>query len=76
MAVFAISDLHLAYGIDKPMDIFGERWSNYMQKIKDNWQKTVGEDDFVIVPGDVSWPLILNRPWKILSLLMSFREKK
>jgi len=57
------------------MDIFGERWSNYMQKIKDNWQKTVGEDDFVIVPGDVPGPLILNRPWKILSLLMSFREK-
>jgi len=69
MAVFAISDLHLAYGIDKPMDIFGERWSNYMQKIKDNWQKTVGEDDFVIVPGDVSWATYLE-------LLMSFREKK
>jgi len=24
MAVFAISDLHLAYGIDKPMDILGK----------------------------------------------------
>ena len=26
MAVYGISDLHLSYGIDKPMDIFGDRW--------------------------------------------------
>jgi len=32
-----------------------------MQKIKDNWQKTVGEDDFVIVPGDVSWATYLEQ---------------
>ncbi|HHV30281.1 metallophosphoesterase [Acetivibrio mesophilus] len=61
MAVFAISDLHLAYGIDKPMDIFGDRWSNYMQRIKDNWERTVGVDDYVIVPGDISWATYLEQ---------------
>ena len=38
MAVYGISDLHLSYGIDKPMDIFGDRWANYMDKLKENWE--------------------------------------
>lgn len=61
MAVYAISDLHLAYGIDKPMDIFGDRWVGYMQKIKDNWENTVGINDYVIVPGDISWATYLEQ---------------
>lgn len=61
MAVFAISDLHLAYSIDKPMDIFGPRWSNYMVRIKDNWENTVNSKDHVIVPGDISWATYLDQ---------------
>ena len=37
MALYAISDLHLALNVDKPMDIFGERWLNHDEKIKENW---------------------------------------
>ena len=29
MAVYVIGDLHLPFGIDKPMDIFGEKWQGY-----------------------------------------------
>ncbi|HOQ37243.1 MAG TPA: metallophosphoesterase [Acetivibrio sp.] len=61
MAIFAISDLHLAYGIDKPMDVFGDRWTNYMQRLKDNWEATVGSDDCVIVPGDISWATYIEQ---------------
>jgi predicted phosphohydrolase len=55
MALFAISDLHLSLGTDKPMDVFGGRWENYVEKLKENWQATVGREDVVIVNGDNSW---------------------
>lgn len=61
MALYAISDLHLAISIDKPMDIFGDRWTNYMQKLKENWKQIVREDDFVIIPGDISWATYLEQ---------------
>jgi len=60
MAVYAISDLHLALSMDKPMDIFGNRWVNYMQKLKKSWQEIVTDDDYVIVPGDISWATYLS----------------
>ena len=34
MAIFALSDLHLPLGINKPMNVFGERWDNYVEKIE------------------------------------------
>jgi predicted phosphohydrolase len=55
MSVYAIADLHLALGIDKPMDVFGGRWSNYMEKLHNNWIDTVKDTDTVIIPGDVTW---------------------
>ena len=35
MAIYAISDLHLSFGDNKPMDIFGEAWENHAEKIKE-----------------------------------------
>lgn len=55
MSVFTIADLHLSLGVDKPMDIFGPKWNNHHEKIFDNWQKNVLENDTVIVGGDISW---------------------
>ncbi len=60
MQVFAISDLHLALAEDKPMDVFGSGWENYMQRIRENWQQTVGQDDLVLLPGDISWATYLD----------------
>ncbi len=34
MAIFAISDLHLSFSTNKPMDMFGSMWKNYEEKIK------------------------------------------
>lgn len=55
MAIYALADLHLSFGTDKPMDVFGEAWGNYTEKIYENWQSIVREDDTVIIPGDISW---------------------
>ena len=54
MSVYAIADLHLSFGVDKPMDVFFG-WDNYVQKIEKNWKKMVTDKDVVIIPGDVSW---------------------
>lgn len=55
MGLFAIADLHFAFSVDKPMDIFGTQWKNHSQKIIENWQKHITEADTVLLPGDLSW---------------------
>ena len=55
MAIFAISDLHLSFNCDKPMNVFGEKWDNYTERMSENWNKVVAADDIVIIPGDISW---------------------
>ena len=60
MAIYAIADLHLSFLNDKPMDIFGDNWENHAEKIKNNWIRTVNQDDTVILPGDFSWAMYLD----------------
>lgn len=60
MSIFVIADLHLSFGTNKPMDIFGENWKNHDKKIADNWRKKVTEKDLVILPGDFSWAMNLE----------------
>ncbi len=55
MRLFAIADLHLAGAVDKPMDVFGPRWANHVDRIQDNWRDQVGPGDTVLVGGDISW---------------------
>lgn len=57
MALYAISDLHLAFTTDKPMDIFGEKWFKHDEKIKENWINNISEDDTVLIAGDISWSM-------------------
>lgn len=61
MSIYAISDLHLSFGVkDKPMDIFGDRWNNYEIKLKENWNKVVKKGDTVIIAGDFCWAVYLE----------------
>jgi len=57
MKVFAISDLHLSFGTNKPMDVFGEKWENYETKIKENVKKVVSDGDLLLIAGDLSWAM-------------------
>ncbi len=61
MAIYSISDLHLGLSNDKPMDIFGPRWENYLELLQINWQNTVGPEDLVLVPGDTSWATYIDK---------------
>lgn len=60
MKVFAISDLHLSYGTNKPMDVFGEKWENYENKIKQNVNKMVSDEDILLIAGDLSWAMLMS----------------
>ena len=42
------------------MDIFGDRWQNYEERLKENWLKLVHDDDTVIIAGDISWAMYLE----------------
>ena len=35
MALYAIGDLHLSLTADKPMEVFGPAWENYVSRIED-----------------------------------------
>lgn len=61
MRLFAISDLHLSFGVDKPMDIFGPQWVGHADKIRTAWDEMVTADDWVLVGGDTSWGLTLEQ---------------
>ena len=60
MALYVLADLHLAYGADKPMDIFGGRWQGYQEKLAENLSILRSEDTLVI-PGDFCWALDLEQ---------------
>lgn len=48
MAIFAIGDLHLSLGADKPMDVF-PGWEGYLPKLERNWRTLIGPEDTVIL---------------------------
>lgn len=59
MKIFAIADTHLSFSpkVDKPMSIFGDGWENYESRLEEAWRARIGQNDVVIIPGDISWGL-------------------
>ena len=76
MAIYAIGDLHLSFLNEKPMNIFGDNWENHVEKIKENWIKTVKENDLVLLPGDFSWAMYLEEAEKEFKFLNELPGKK
>ena len=75
MSIFSISDLHLSFSADKPMDIF-RGWENHEEKIKNNWCRIVKETDTVILPGDLSWGLKIEETKADFAFLNNLPGKK
>lgn len=59
MALYAIGDLHLSFSSDKPMDVFGGGWVNYVDKLTESF-KVLREDDVCVLCGDISWAMSLD----------------
>jgi len=60
MKLFAIGDLHLPGGDEKPMNVFGAIWDDHFQRISEDWQARVSPEDLVLIPGDISWAMQLS----------------
>ena len=75
MSIYGISDLHLSFGTDKPMDIF-RGWNNHTEKLFANWNRLVNDEDTVILPGDLSWALKLEETKKDFEFLKTLKGKK
>lgn len=76
MAIYAIGDLHLSFNADKPMNVFGEKWQNYENKIKKDWMEKVKENDLVILLGDFSWATYLKQSYEDFLYLDQLPGKK
>lgn len=76
MSIYVIGDLHLSFNTNKPMDVFGNNWSNYEEKIKNNWIENVKEDDLVVLPGDFSWSMYLEETKKDFEFINDLPGKK
>ena len=59
MALYAIGDLHLSLSATKPMDVFGEAWKNYVQRLEESFSH-LHEDDVTVLCGDLSWGMSLE----------------
>lgn len=76
MAIFAISDLHLSLGGDKPMDVFGSKWNNYTDRMQKIWNSIVTDRDVVIIPGDISWATYIDDAVTDFEYINSLNGKK
>lgn len=59
MRIYAIGDLHLSSHTPKPMTIFGEAWAEHPDRTRQAWMRSVGPQDWVLIPGDISWGMRL-----------------
>ncbi len=73
--IYTIADLHLSFGTNKPMDVFSG-WSNYTERIRENWQRLVEPDDTVVIAGDISWAMKLNEINNDFEYIQSLNGKK
>lgn len=76
MALYAISDLHLALNGEKPMDVFGQQWYKHDEKIRENWIKDIKEEDTVLIAGDISWSMKIEDGLKDLEWIHTLPGKK
>ena len=76
MSIYAIGDLHLSFGENKPMDIFGKNWEKHEEKIKKDWMEKVKKEDYVLLPGDFSWSMYLEDSYEDFKYLNSLPGKK
>lgn len=71
MKIYAIGDVHLSLDsrIEKPMDVFGPKWANHAERLRENWIEVVRPEDVVVVCGDISWGLRLEEAMADLMFL-------
>lgn len=75
MSLFAIADLHLSLGEDKPMDIFAG-WNDYVNRLEQNWKSIITDNDTVVIGGDISWAMKLEETYVDFKFIDDLPGKK
>ena len=75
MALYAMGDPHLSLGSDKPMDVFGGAWENYVEKLREGFAEMEPEDT-VVLCGDLSWGMSLEEAEEDFAFLNALPGRK
>ena len=75
MALYAIGDLHLSLGAEKPMEVFGGKWIGYMDKLREG-MSVIGPEDTTVLLGDLSWALDLQGAKKDFAWINEIQGRK
>ncbi len=75
MALYAMGDLHLSLGADKPMDVFGGAWKGYMDKLREGLS-VIGPEDTTVLLGDLSWGLDIEQSAKDFAFINAIPGRK
>lgn len=76
MALFAMGDFHLAFSVDKSMEVFDSVWKDHEKKIEKYWKKYVRETDTAVITGDHSWGRNLEECEKDLDFIAALPGRK
>ena len=58
------------------MDIFGDKWGGYLEKIENDWNEKVKSDDIVVISGDISWAMKLENALIDINFLTNLNGTK
>ena len=75
MPLYAIGDLHLSLRTNKPMDVFGGGWENYIKKIQEGFS-ALNPDDICVICGDISWAMSLEESLEDFLFIENLPGKK
>ena len=76
MSLYAIGDLHFSTLVEKPMNIFGDKWEKHEEKIISSWKDNVKDEDVVLVLGDTSWGINLTEAKPDLDIISNLCGNK
>lgn len=75
MALYAMGDLHLSLSSNKPMDVFGDGWKDYVQRIETAFAQ-LNDDDVTVLCGDLSWGMSLEESLEDFRFIDALPGKK
>ena len=75
MALYAMGDLHLSLSSNKPMDVFGDGWKDYVRRIEAAFAQ-LNDDDVTVLCGDLSWGMSLQESLEDFRFIDALPGKK
>ena len=75
MALYTMGDLHLSLSSNKTMEVFGDAWQNYVDRIRDAFSQ-LNDEDVTVLCGDLSWGMSLEESLEDLRFIDALPGRK